>query len=383
VGYLFFNGPVQNGDFTFVMRPGKAVGIQIAEALNHILGAPPVPHMWNTVTLSGDLRYRQRFAADQELVSRKDFEASIIAAKYGTGPQPQAGTATDADDALADLAMTMIASRISAGTLKISRETVRICARCGHMTGTGHHPCKACGHTISRTDTARHLITNRHPGQPALDVTHTYACKRRPPRHLRNIAGNTPPRLILSRTRDHGIDLGPLGLPGLVLDPRVGVHIAILAAALQRRATIAVMATTQNAAANIAAYGQHFTDHDGLRLLYALHGYVPYHQMASLRDTYAAYGISITARAAFETWFLPLFSLREKNGVRADQLPALLKYFNRACLARPAQPDEDIMQGLRQSVRKGDTDWVMRKPVLAAAWRLREDCRHGSTTARA
>lgn len=85
---MFFNGPVQNGDFTFASRPGKAVGIRIAEALNHILGSRPVPHLWNTVTLAGDLRYRQRLAAGQGSVSRDDFEASLIAAKYGSGPGP-------------------------------------------------------------------------------------------------------------------------------------------------------------------------------------------------------------------------------------------------------------------------------------------------------
>ncbi|MGH3809638.1 MAG: hypothetical protein ACRDRU_24045 [Pseudonocardiaceae bacterium] len=29
--FLFFNGPVQNGDFTFADKPGKAVGIRISE----------------------------------------------------------------------------------------------------------------------------------------------------------------------------------------------------------------------------------------------------------------------------------------------------------------------------------------------------------------
>ena len=43
------------------------------------------------------------------------------------------------------------------------------------------------------------------------------------------------------------------------------------------------MTTTGNAAANVAAYGQHFTEHDGLRLLYALHGHVPYDEAARPR----------------------------------------------------------------------------------------------------
>jgi hypothetical protein len=44
------------------------------------------------------------------------------------------------------------------------------------------------------------------------------------------------------------------------------------------------MTITQNAAANIAAYGQHFARHEELHLLYALHGRVPYQHVPELLD---------------------------------------------------------------------------------------------------
>jgi hypothetical protein len=69
----------------------------------------------------------------------------------------------------------------------------------------------------------------------------------------------------------------------------------------------------------------------------------------------------------FETWFLPLFSLKEKNGIRADQLPALLKYFHRANLARSPETDHATLAALRQSIRQGAADWVGSKNTLAAA----------------
>lgn len=365
-GPLFFNSPVQNGDFTFAGKPGKAVGIRIAEALNHLLGAQPVPHLWNTVRLAGDLRYRRHAATGFDSASREGFEAAAIAAKYGTGSQPAAGTVTDADPLVAQLAVEMIECRLSAGVLKISSETVQICAHCAHMTSSGGHPCRACGHTVSHAHTARHLVAERDRAAPLLDFAHLYARHRRAPLHLQNIAGNAPARLILSRTRDHGIALDPLGLPDLVLDPRSGIHITVLAAAQARQGKVAVMTTTANAAANIAAYGQHFTDHGGLRLLYALHGHVPYERVADLHDIYEAYHLAPETRTAFEMWFLPLFALREKNGIRADQLPALLTYFRRAILARPAKSDDTIAD-LRRSIREGDADWTGRKAALAAA----------------
>jgi hypothetical protein len=371
--HLFVNGPVQNGDFTFATNPGKAVGIRIAGALNCILGAPAVPHLWNTVTLAGDLRYLQHTEAALDPISRQDFEESIIAAKYGDGLQPSAGTATDTGKQVTALAMTMITDRLSLGTLRISRLTILECARCGHMIGRRHHPCRACGCDVSHTRIARHLISDREPGAPVLDLARIYARKRRPPLHLQHIAANTPARLILSRTRSYGIDLSPLGLPGLVLDPRVGVHIAVLAVARTMRADIAVMTITENAAANIAAYAQHFAGHGELRLRYALHGHVPYQHFPDLRSAGQAHGLDSDGMDLFTEWFLPLFSLREKRGVQADQLPALLKYFRRTLLTMSAEPGPDILEDTRQSIREGDTGWIMRRPTLAAALRAGRD----------
>lgn len=365
--HLFFNGPVQNGDFTLEAKPGKAVGIRIAGALNRILGAPAVPHLWNTVTLAGDLRYAQHIEAASVPISRRDFEASFIAAKYAHGLQPSAGTATDTDKTVAQLAMMMITDRLSRGALRIKRETIFECVRCGHMLGTRHHRCRACDHDVSRTRSAPLLISDRKPGESVLDVARVHACKRRPPLHLQNIAANTPTRLILSRTRSHGIDLSPVGLRGLVLDPRVGVHIAVLAAARSLGADSVAMTITQNAAANIAAYGQHFARHEELRLLYALHGHVPYQHVPELLDTNQAHGVSPEVVDLFTEWFLPLFSLREKRDIRVSQLPALLRYFRRTFLTKSSEPDHDLLEDIRRSIREGDTDWVMKRPALAAA----------------
>ena len=365
MAHRFFNGPVQNGDFTFEAKPGKAVGIRIAGALNRILGAPAVPHLWNTVRLAGDLRYLQHIEATHPSITREDFEASLIAAKYDAGLQPSAGVTTDADKAVADLAMAMITKRLSLGTLKISAETIQECIHCGHMVGVQRHSCRVCGQDTSRTLIARHLIAEREHGASMLDFARIHARKRQPPRHLQNIAANTPVRLILSRTRDYGIDLSPVGLPGLVLDPRVGIHIAVLAAASQVGIDNAVMTITQNAVANIAAYGQLFSDHAGMRVLYALHGHVPYQYIPDLRRTAQAYGLSSDAMDLFSEWFLPLFSLKEKSGVKADQLPALLKYFSRTILARSQESDQEAFEKIRRSIREGNTDWITRKTALA------------------
>ncbi|MGW6913429.1 hypothetical protein ACWGB8_06360 [Kitasatospora sp. NPDC054939] len=360
--HLFLNGPVQNGPFTFATRPGKAVGIRLAAALNAILGLPPAPHLWNTVTLAGDLRHRQ---AEGPVIPRRPFEAGLIADKYTSGQSPVGGILTDTDPEVANLALEMIENNLCAGTLTISRETVPTCRACGHMTGTGRHPCNACGSTDTQDRTGLHLVAELAQDRPVLDRSDIHASHRQQPKHLQNTAGNVAQRLILSRTRDHGIDLSPLGLNGLVLDPRVGLHVTVLTAARKKQADVAVMTITQNAANHIAAHGQHFREHDGTRLRYALHGHLPYDHTASLQPLHNAYRATQALKDGFEAWFLPIFSMRTRTATRSDQLPALFKHYMRAHLAQPADVNEAVLNAVQRSVSAGDTGWITDKQALA------------------
>ncbi|CAN3982160.1 hypothetical protein [Kitasatospora purpeofusca] len=359
---LFLNGPVQNGPFTFATRPGKAVGIRLAAALNAILGLPPAPHLWNTVTLAGDLRHRQ---AEGPTIPRQRFEADLIAAKYAPGQSPVGGIMTDTDAEVANLALEMIENNLRAGTLTISRETVPTCRACGHMTGAGGHPCNACGSTDTEDRTGCHLVAELAKDRPVLDRSDIHASHRQQPKHLQHTAANVAQRLILSRTRNHGIDLSSLGLDGLVLDPRVGIHATVLAAARRHEADTAVMTITENAANHIAAYGQHFREHGGTRLQYALHGHLPYDHTASLQPLHEAYRTTQVIKDGFEEWFLPVFSLRAKTGTRPDQLPALFKQYMRAHLAKPVALDEAAFEAVQRSVSAGDTEWITNKQALA------------------
>ncbi|MGW1658905.1 hypothetical protein [Streptomyces atratus] len=227
---VYFNGPVQNGDFTFAERPGKAAGIRLAEALNALLGLAPVPHLWNTVTLAGDVRHRR--AADRDAVGRQQREEQTLAAKYAPGPAPAGGLLTDTDPQVASLALEMTRALLADGTLAVQDMPVRLCARCGHMAGTGTAgDCRSCGHGTIRAARRALLVSDRTAHGPVLGRDDVHAVGARTPAHLLNIAHNIPRLLALSRTRDHGVDLAPLGLEGMVLDPRAGLHVAVLAAA--------------------------------------------------------------------------------------------------------------------------------------------------------
>ncbi|CAM5290416.1 hypothetical protein GCM10010329_81390 [Streptomyces spiroverticillatus] len=369
---LYVNGPVQNGDFTLAERPGKATGIRLAEALNALLGVAPVPHLWNTVTLHGDVRHRR--AADRGMLGRTQREAQAVAAKYAPGPAPAGGLRTDADPQVASLALKMTRALLDDGTLAVRDMPVRLCARCGHLAGPGTTgDCRACGYTVARTARRPLLVCDRTTHPAVLDRDDVHATGARTPAHLLHIARNVPEVLVLSRTRDHGVSLEELGLEGMVLDPRAGLHVAVLAAAAERGAVRPVMTVTETAAAHVAAYGAPFRQFGAMRLRYALHGKVDYGAAAGgrLYEVHQAQAL----REVFTGWYLPLCAARERSGVSAARLPALLKFLRRAHLARPPAPQSDLLTELRHRVAAGDMRWVMDARMLACALASRENPR--------
>ncbi|MCK9921998.1 hypothetical protein MXD61_08895 [Frankia sp. AgPm24] len=233
---------------------------------------------------------------------------------------------------------------------------MRTCARCGHLVGTLDRPCRACGHPRTRPAHDRHLITQRPSAARLLAAGDVHG---RLAAHLRGIAGHVPATLLLSRSRDRGLDLGPIGLPGLVLDPRAGLHVTALAAGRTRGAAHVVMVTTTNAAANIAAYGWPLRAHEGTRLLYTLHARIPYEHLDSQLD--------VPDRDLFATWFLPLASWQTRQAIPAGELPALARRFHRAWRAAHPAPPPAVLDQLRTRILAGDSRWVSEKAPLAAA----------------
>ncbi|MET8881126.1 hypothetical protein [Streptomyces rubiginosohelvolus] len=367
---VYFNGPVQNGDFTFAERPGKAAGIRLAEALNALLGLDAVPHLWNTVTLAGDLRHHR--AATRSTVGRQQREQEALVAKYAPGPTPRGGLRTDADHQVACLALEMTRGLLADGTLTVRDLPVRLCTRCGYMAGAGTAgDCRSCGHGGGRVARRPLLVFDRTAHGPVLGRDDVHAAGARPPSHLFTIAHHAPQLLVLSRTRDRGVDLAPLGLKGMVLDPRAGLHVAVLAAAREFGAERPVMTVTENAAANVAAHGAPFRRHGPMRLRYALHGKIPYETAGSdrLYEVHRAQAV----RNLFIDWYLPLCAARERAGISAVRIPALLKLLRRAHLARSATPPGDLLTDLRHRVAAGDMRWVTDVRSLACALADRED----------
>ena len=131
------------GTFTLAGRPGKGAGIRAAEALNTILGVEPVPHLWNTVTLAGDLRHRG--APDRDTVSRQEWENRAIAAKYAPGAAPASGVLTDTAPAVAALALETTERLLQEGVLAVAR-VLREVLHHQHLVVLGRQRVGAAGH---------------------------------------------------------------------------------------------------------------------------------------------------------------------------------------------------------------------------------------------
>ncbi|MFF0629424.1 hypothetical protein [Streptomyces sp. NPDC004296] len=183
---LFLNGPVQNGPFTLAERPGKAAGIRLAEALNQLTGTQPAPHLWNTVTLDGDVRHRA--VAGHQALSRGQWERRQLTAKYAPSPPPAAGLLTDTAPPVAALALAVCQELPANGTLALAPVTVRLCRACDHMTGEVEvdHGCRACTAGAGTRTATRRLLVHDRPGcRPVLERADFHATRASTPASAR------------------------------------------------------------------------------------------------------------------------------------------------------------------------------------------------------
>jgi hypothetical protein len=372
---VFCNGPIQNGDFTFGTRPGKAVGLRAATILNRILGTPGMPHLWNTVTLHADLRHLH---AGHEYSTRRGHDLALVAEKYSGIDLPFPSIVTDADKDVADFALNVIERFLHGGTLRIARTTVWACFSCGHMAGAFPTICRACGGQHPHQLAAPHLVTGDLSIRPGHLSERMFSHRRKSPRHLDEISRTAARPLILSRTRAHGISLDRVGLPGLVLDPRAGVHVTALHAAQHYGRGPVVMTATPEAIAHVAAYGAVFCEVDGMRLLYGMHGRIPYDALGDLSPTYLFHDADGEEVREFESWFLPLLAMRNQRRTPPEQLPGLLKFFLKVVRRQRAVPSDSLRRRLQKAIMVGDFTWVTDRDLLATAHALsREPMPHG------
>lgn len=356
---LFVNGPIQNGEFNFDTRPGAAAGLHIADTFNELASGETAPDLWNTVTLKGDLLFADA-GTDQD---RAAFEAGRITRKYRESSLRENAFMTDADPEVADLALELVDHGLRKNTLRISDEVVRVCRGCAHMVG-GAAACKACGGEDIATETQRHLVFDRDTSVPVLTPDGTYA--RVNMRSLATEGGHVPETLILSKTRSYGIELGAIGLNGLVLDPRAGLHVTALAAGRRYNAETTSMVITPKAASGLLAYGMPFRSTDTQNLTYALHGYVPYGTIDEIAKT--APPEQADAVRLFADTYMPVNAMASPREIAGEQAMALYKFFGKVLrLELPDDARAELREQVRDQINGGNLRWITDKRMLAAA----------------
>jgi hypothetical protein len=356
---LFVNGPIQNGNFSFAEMPGRAVSLRVCEAFNDLASGCQAPDLWNTVTLKSDVQYADTGNGED----RGDYERRRIKEKYAGTDMAGRPTMTDADPEVTQLGLTLVERGLSEGTLQLSDEIVNVCRSCAHMVG-GAAACKACGSDDIQSSLQKHLVYDRDTSEPVLTPDNIYSHGNA--RDLATIAGHVPERLIMSRTRAYGIDLGAIGLQGLVLDPRAGLHVTCLAAGERLGAQTTSMVVSQKAAGGLLAYGLPFRRTDSQALTYALHGYVPSDAIQAIEARMPA--DQAEQHRLFANWFMSVNAMASRNDIPSEQVPALYKFFGKVFRA---QQDTEQRAQLREQVRDqinlGKLRWITDKVLLSAA----------------
>lgn len=362
---LFVNGPVQNGDFSFADKPGRLVGFRLSGTLNALSTGLIAPHVWNIVTLSGDVAYDLSGPESD----RYSYELQRVQQKYGDATVAEADLLgatimTDTDSSVVSLGQSMVEEGLQSGRLKISKEKVNVCGGCGHMAGSAVS-CKACGGSSIFTEDQMHLVAPREGGEPTLLDTETYGHVKA--KYISDMGMHQPNPLILSRTRATGIDLSSFGLNKLVLDPRAGLHVAVLAAAKTVGADSAVMMITPDVATNIAAHGMIFRRSNQGNVKYGLHGRVPYDALPEPdKDGFSE------EELVFRNWFLPLQSLVSRQPIAPEQLPALRKFFGKIARAEiDGITAKEKAALIAEQIVAGNLRWISDRNLVAHAARAR------------
>lgn len=231
---LFINAAIQNREFSLDDKPHKAMGIVAARVLSHFVGSEDIIHCWNNVGLFRDtttstkdrldLKYTSKFM--QRHIDRwGDHERVHI---YG-----------DDDEQFKNWGQVIINDALRRGDIYQDIDAFAVCTHCGLTIGvvSGGNTIMQCSNcqtseavkTKSKlglfVDIPSDLATN-------LKSNHLYISNNI--RQEVNSFSQLPPRLLLSRDRDDGIPLDSIDMPGMRIDPRLGIGLLSVYLATQR-----------------------------------------------------------------------------------------------------------------------------------------------------
>lgn len=222
---IYVNAAIQNQEYSLDEKPYKATGILTARTLNQLNGTDTIVHTWNEVGLFSEtsrLSMEQRLALKYETAFMRDHLAHR---------QDDVHVLTDTDAGFSDWAQEVVKETLAAGTTYISEEEFTRCISC-NMTiaevAVSVQQCSKCrqssGLVVSREEA---LFTDVPEDRRSLLPYHRLYNKVNVNQELREL-NQIPHRLLLSRDRQVGVELGEIGLEGKRLDPRLGIGLLAL-----------------------------------------------------------------------------------------------------------------------------------------------------------
>lgn len=223
---LFTNGAVQNRDFSLDEKPEKAVGIISARILNHLVGNKDVIHTWNDVGVFADVddTSTAKERMDKKYTSTFMKKHVMRWSEYSDSDTLSAVSDTDVDFAV--WTKKLLAELLASGNIYTDIDEFIYCSTCGNAIATSLVNVKTCLRCSSSVGLAvkeeRGLFVTIPDDRSTLLGYDQLFNKGNIKQELSSFK-QLPPRLLLSRDRDNGIDLDSIELPGKVLDPRLGI----------------------------------------------------------------------------------------------------------------------------------------------------------------
>ena len=273
--------------------------------------AVPRVDLWNCI----GMRMDKAFQNQREHSSRMDFSSALLKDKYAMleelgVPREGRDVIRDDDDSTKTWLKHRIKQLVSSGTVYVEPTMVNICDDCGYLQSVQGSPTSSC--TLCEGKDFHHekkevlmidIPENRN------SLTKGRIIHPRNSKHIQSFFEQMPPKMMISKVREYGLPLDPIGLPEYVLDPKIGV--ALMPELVTERNGLSEVTLVQGAAVAINALPYTSIMTSGFQHTYVLLPKIPPTTLEDARNI----GLSFMGR------HLP-FILMEHNG---DLTPAQFK----------------------------------------------------------
>lgn len=266
--------------------------------------------LWNCV----GMRMDKSFINQNVYTSRRDFSSALLADKYILLEElgiPSQGRAIirDDDESTKTWLEQKVKELLSLHAIYIDSVGVNICNSCGYLQSIDYsniNSCTVCNGGSFHKEKRDVLMVDIPKDRNSLikdRIVHPKNTK-----HIRSFFDQLPPKMMISKVREYGLPLDSIGLPGYVLDPKIGV--ALMPELVAEKYGLSELTQVQGAAVatNAIPYTSILTS--GFHHTYVLLPKIPVTTLEQARNI----GISFISR------YLPFVLMTHRGDITPVQL---------------------------------------------------------------